>query len=82
MKRWEICSNCEGNGSHSRHLGVITGSDRDDWSDEEFNDYMNGSYDTPCSVCAGAGKVVKGKNRIEKYYATDEEYFRNREGGY
>lgn len=82
MKKWEICRNCEGDGKHSRHLGVITGSDRDDWSDEEFDDYMGGGYDTQCSVCAGSGKVSSDKNRVEKYYATDEEYFRNREGGY
>ena len=80
--KWEICCNCDGNGKHSKHLGVITSSDRDDWDDEEFDDYMNGAYDTPCSVCRGTGKVLAGKNRTEQYYATDEEYYRKREGGY
>ena len=82
MNKWEICCNCDGNGKHSKHLGVITSSDREEWDDEEFDQYMEGAYDTPCSVCRGTGKVLAGKNRVEQYYATDEEYYRKREGGY
>ena len=79
MKRWEICCNCDGNGSHAKHLGII---DTEEWSDEELDAYMNGGYDTACEVCDGTGKVYAENNRVEKYYATDEEYYRNREGGY
>jgi hypothetical protein len=43
---------------------------------------MHGAYDTACSVCRGTGKVLVGKNRVEQYYATDEEYYHKREGGY
>ena len=82
MNKWEICSNCEGNGKHSRHLGLITSSDRQKWDDEDFDQYMHGAYDTACSVCRGTGKVLVGKNRVEQYYATDEEYYHKREGGY
>lgn len=79
---WEICRNCEGEGKHSKHLGIITGSDREEWSDEEFSDYLGGAYDCLCSVCGGSGKVRAGRNRVEQYYQTDEEYYRHREGGY
>ena len=80
--KWEICCNCEGHGKHSKHLGVITSEDLQDWSSEEFDDYLNGAYDVPCSVCKGTGKVLAENNHCEQYYATDEEYFRKREGGY
>ena len=43
---------------------------------------MNGGYDTTCEVCRGTGKVLTGKNRVERYYETDEEYYWRREGGY
>ena len=81
--KWEICCNCEGEGKHSKHLGGITSAELEqDWSEDELADYMNGAYDTLCSVCHGTGKVVAEKNRVEKYYSTDEEYYWKREGGY
>ena len=81
--KWEICCNCEGEGKHSKHLGGITSAELEqDWSEDELADYMNGAYDTLCSVCHGTGKVVAEKYRVEKYYATDEEYYWKREGGY
>jgi RecJ-like exonuclease len=79
MSKWEICCNCEGEGAHSKRLGVIN---VDDWDSESLDDYMAGGYDQPCEVCKGIGKVLAGKNRVEKYYATDEEYYWKREGGY
>lgn len=55
---WEICSNCQGNGSHSKHLGAITQEDLDrDWSADEFDAYLAGAYDKQCEVCHGSGKV-------------------------
>jgi RecJ-like exonuclease len=82
MNKLEICANCEGHGKHSKAIGVITSEDRLEWSDEEFDAYLGGAYDRLCEVCKGFGKVSANENRCEKYYATDEEYFRKREGGY
>ena len=56
---WAICSYCEGEGHHSRHLGAITESDRQDWSEEEIASYFAGHYDMECEVCKGKGKVLE-----------------------
>lgn len=81
--KWEICCNCDGEGKHSKHLGGITSRELEqDWDEDELADYMNGAYDTVCSVCRGTGKVKAEDNREEKYYATDQEYYWKREGGY
>jgi hypothetical protein len=54
---WEICSTCNGDGAHSRHLGAITSDDLDrDWSPDEFEDYLAGAYDRTCETCKGTGK--------------------------
>lgn len=84
MAKWEICCNCDGDGSHSKHLGCFTQERLDDWSEDEVETYMNGGYDTKCEVCQGTGKVLagSGRNRVEQYYSTDEEYYWRREGGY
>ena len=82
MSKWQICCNCDGNGKHSKHLGIITQETQDDWGDEGMETYMGGGYDTACSVCCGTGKVLSENNRVEQYYATDEEYYWKREGGY
>jgi DnaJ-class molecular chaperone len=85
MNKWHICPICEGEGSHSHHLGALTSSDLEDWSQEDLDCLMNGGYDRTCATCEGSGKVRE--DQLEsvqpvRYYATDEEYFRNREGGY
>jgi len=82
MSKWEICHNCNGEGAHSKHLGSFTSSDLADWSDDEMSDYFAGAYDCLCSVCEGTGKVRADQNRVETYYATDEEYYRRRPEGY
>lgn len=79
MSQWEICCNCEGNGAHSKRLGIIN---TEEWDDVELESYMAGAYDQPCEVCRGTGKVLVGKNRVEHYYQTDQEYYWRREGGY
>lgn len=57
--KWEICEECHGNGSHSKHLGAITQDDIDrDWSHEEFSSYLDGGYDKECETCDGSGKVL------------------------
>lgn len=57
--RWKICPTCNGDGKHSRHLGAITEEDRErDWSQDEWEGYVAGSYDTGCEECRGTGKVA------------------------
>jgi DnaJ-class molecular chaperone len=51
---WKICSNCRGDGTHAKNLGVI---DTDEWSDEDLEDYRNGLFDSICEDCKGSGKV-------------------------
>jgi hypothetical protein len=54
---WEICESCRGNGSHSKHLGVISHEDLNDWDEEDFHRYRSGVYDQTCDRCNGSGKV-------------------------
>ena len=54
---WEICESCRGNGSHSKHLGVISSESWNEWSDEDQYFYMSGGYDKTCDLCDGSGKV-------------------------
>ncbi len=54
---WAICDECEGEGSHSRHLGVIDHETWNDWQDDERASYLNGRYDRACIPCHGSGKV-------------------------
>lgn len=51
--KWIICPQCDGDGRVDS-LGVVN---RDDFDDEEFERYLDGDFDTRCSVCSGAGKV-------------------------
>lgn len=51
---WIICPLCSGDGSTSAHMGIV---DREDWDEEDFQAYLDGKYDQPCSVCKGSGKV-------------------------
>ena len=55
--KWAICGTCRGNGQHSLAIGAITQEDREDWSDDEFANYLNGVYDRSCDPCGGTGKV-------------------------
>lgn len=54
---WTICTYCEGNGGHSRHLGIITQERHDEWDDDTRNAYRAGAYDTKCESCNGSGKT-------------------------
>ncbi len=50
----EVCPTCRGKGQHSLAIGAITQEDRErDWSDDEFQDYMDGFYDRQCETCRG-----------------------------
>lgn len=54
---WVICDSCRGNGSHSKHLGVISSESWNEWSDEDQYFYMSGGYDKTCHLCDGSGKI-------------------------
>lgn len=51
---WMICPICNGDGKHSRALGVVN---PDDFSPDEWDEYMRGGYDSNCGTCGGDGKV-------------------------
>lgn len=51
----EICSTCDGDGHHSRHLGDVTEMIEED--EDFFEAYMAGQYDRVCEECKG-GKIV------------------------
>lgn len=55
--RWEICPTCEGEGGHSRHLGVIDPEAWSEWDDDDREGYLSGRYDRSCDRCGGDGKV-------------------------
>ncbi len=58
--KWEICGTCQGEGRHSLALGAITEEDRDQyWSEDEWDDYRAGGYDSQCDTCKGSGKVLE-----------------------
>lgn len=79
---WEICNVCDGEGGHSRHLGVIDHETLDEWDDEQFEWYKSGVYDRTCDRCGGSGKVREVdydsmpddvRNWIDRYYADSRE---------
>ena len=82
MSNWHICPTCDGDGKHSISLGVIN---TDEWSEDELSDYFAGGYDSTCETCKGSGKITAAQledYEPVRYYATDEEYYWRREGGY
>lgn len=76
---WEICSSCEGNGSHSKHLGALTYQDMYDMDDEEIHKIGTGYYDKDCTRCDGTGKTreIDVERMPEDVALYIEEYFRN-----
>lgn len=57
--RWQICSQCAGEGKSSAYLGAFTRDQLEDEGHEFIEDYFAGRYDRPCETCGGAGKVKK-----------------------
>ena len=56
--KWEICPVCQGHGKIDV-IGCVTRSEREeDWTDEEWQDYLLGKYDSICATCEGTGKVI------------------------
>lgn len=57
---WVICHFCAGEGKSSAHLGAITQDDwEENWSEDEFADYIDGFYDKKCESCEGRGRVLE-----------------------
>ena len=50
---WKICPICHGEGLVDT-LGEVV---RGDFTDEEWEDYMDGAYNKDCANCEGSGKV-------------------------
>lgn len=58
---WEICFNCEGNGSHTNRSidgNGLTYEDINNFGDDFLSDYLSGVYDVGCKVCNGSGKLL------------------------
>lgn len=51
--KFEVCWRCEGKGVHDCWEGGMTGDEMAEQGPEFFEDYMNGVYDTRCTVCNG-----------------------------
>lgn len=51
--KYEVCPTCEGKGSHSNHLGAITGQDLEEMGRDWLDDYMAGHFDKQCERCEG-----------------------------
>lgn len=70
---WALCDECGGEGSSSAYLGAITEEDREqNWSHDEWSDYVSGGYDKQCTVCKGEGKVLV----VDERACTDKELLR------
>lgn len=75
---WEICDSCRGNGHHSRHLGVISYEQWNEWSNEDQDFYMRGGYDKNCDRCDGSGKIkeIDMESLPEDVQKFIEEYYK------
>ena len=51
------CTDCDGKGTRTLHGIAITEADRADWGEEEIAAYFDGTYDTKCETCDGAGTI-------------------------
>lgn len=56
--KWEICSQCRGEGKSSAYLGAYTWDELHEQGDEFIEDYFAGNYDRVCDCCDGSGKVT------------------------
>lgn len=81
--KWEICSECRGDGRSSAYLGSFTWSELNEQGDEFIEDYFAGNYDEVCECCEGSGKVAvpdydkmtkEQENKYLEYMRADEEY--------
>ena len=82
---FEVCQNCGGRGSHSKHLGSFTSEEFEEtfWDDGDREDYFRGGYDMQCEICRGKRVVLvpskyNSKQDLEAWnmYMADMEYDR------
>jgi hypothetical protein len=52
---WMICTRCEGCATLGGWPGAYTQADRDEWSEEDYEDYR--TTRRPCEECDGLGRV-------------------------
>ena len=96
--RYEVCSLCEGKGSHVNpaiDAHGITESERAEWSPDEWEGYRSGVYNIPCNRCKGLRVVpvidedrnppelvVKWNKRLDAIYDEIRLAYRERLMGY
>ena len=65
----DFCERCNGKGTQALYGIAITADEWNgpDWDDESRERYLDGSYDTPCTLCGGSGKIdeEEAKFRLE-----------------
>lgn len=56
----EVCNRCGGTGKHSNPSidgNGITGSEWEEWDEDDKESYMSGAWDIPCETCEGTNVV-------------------------
>ncbi len=48
-----VCPRCNGEGSHSKHLGTFTAEEMYEQGEEFREDYIAGKLDKMCEICKG-----------------------------
>lgn len=56
--RWDICYDCNGDGTRALGGMAITQDEWSEWDQDERDDYFDGGYDSPCETCNCSGKVA------------------------
>ena len=81
---WIICPACSGNGTHVNPSIDAGGLTVEDFAgDPDFaDDYFNGTYDVPCDVCKGNGKVRESMVKLLDEAAADRELAMMEDGAY
>jgi hypothetical protein len=51
--KYEVCPDCEGEGTSSAYLGAFTWDQIDELGDDFREDYFAGRYDRLCETCKG-----------------------------
>lgn len=57
VAKWEVCSRCEGNGTHTNPSvdghGITSDEWAQEWDEDSREGYLTGRYDVTCEVCNG-----------------------------